>query len=204
MGFNHRVEAECARKLSEIFLEVIVAPGFSEEALGLLKKKKNLRLIEMKTGYIEESSVRSIQGGFIIQEKDNHTRETSEFELKTSRKLTDNERKDVSFGWRIIKYIKSNAILIVKDQRILGVGAGQMSRIDSVNIAVQKSGSSIRGSILLSDAFFPFSDSVVTASENGIVVVVEPGGSVRDDEVIEAAERSGISLLFTGMRHFLH
>ncbi len=204
VGFNHTIDAECALSMSKIFLEVIIAPGFSDDALNILKKKKNLRLIEIKPGYIEKDHIRSIQGGFIIQEKDNVNKDLSEFELKTSRKLSPEEKEDVSFGWKIIKYIKSNAILVVKNLKILGVGAGQMSRIDSVNIAIKKSGDSIKGSVLLSDAYFPFSDSVLSAHDNGISVIVEPGGSVRDNEVIDAAENSDISLLFTGIRHFLH
>lgn len=204
VGFNHKVDRSSAEKMSKIFLEVIIAPEFSADSLNILKKKKNLRLIEIKSGYTEKNHIRSIQGGFIIQDKDNYNKELSEFDLKTGRELSEKEREDVSFGWKIIKFIKSNAILIVKDRKILGVGAGQMSRIDSVNIAVKKSGSSVKGSVLLSDAFFPFSDSINTASECEINVVVEPGGSVRDEEVIKAAEASDISLLFTGVRHFLH
>lgn len=204
VGFNHKVDKQSAEKMSKIFLEVIIAPEFSEDSINILKKKKNLRLIELKPGYLEKDHIKSIQGGFIIQEKDNINKDHSEFELKTKRDLTDSEKLDVSFGWKMIKYIKSNAILIVKGQTILGVGAGQMSRIDSVNIAINKSGSSVKDAILLSDAFFPFSDSIETASDNGISVVVEPGGSVRDDEVIKAADECEISLLFTGIRHFLH
>ncbi len=204
VGFNKKVEKISAEKMSKIFLEVIVAPEFSEESIKILKKKKNLRLIEIKPGYLEPNHIKSIQGGFIIQEKDNSNKDVSEFDLKTSRELTENEKGDVSFGWKIIKYIKSNAILIVKDQKILGVGAGQMSRIDSVDIAINKSGDAVKDSVLLSDAFFPFSDSIETASGAGINVVVEPGGSVRDNDVIAAADSFGLSLLFTGVRHFLH
>ncbi len=204
IGFNHKVDKLSAEKMSKMFLEVIIAPEFSEDSINILKKKKNLRLIELKPGYLEKNHIKSIQGGFIIQEKDNLNKGRSEFDQKTAQELTESEKQDVSFGWKIIKYIKSNAILIVKDKKILGVGAGQMSRIDSVNIAINKSGSSVKGSILLSDAFFPFSDSIETASDAGISVVVEPGGSVRDDEVIKAADSFGISLLFTGVRHFLH
>ncbi len=204
VGFNKTVESSSAEKMSKMFLEVIIAPAFSDDSLKILKRKKNIRLIEIKPGYLEKDHIKSIHGGFIIQEKDNFNKDLSDFDNKTSRKLTPKEKEDVSFGWKIIKYIKSNAILIVKDRKILGVGAGQMSRIDSVNIAINKSGESIKGSVLLSDAFFPFSDSIETASENGIKVIIEPGGSIKDDEVINAAESLGLSLLFTGVRHFLH
>jgi len=204
VGFNQIVDKISAEKMSKIFLEVIIAPEFSKDSINILKKKKNLRLIEMRPGYLEKNHIKSIQGGFIIQEKDNSNKDQSEFDLKTKRDLTHSEKQDVSFGWKMIKYIKSNAILIVKDEKILGVGAGQMSRIDSVSIAINKAGSSVKGAILLSDAFFPFSDSIETACKNGISVIVEPGGSVRDEEVIKTADTFGISLLFTGIRHFLH
>ncbi len=204
VGFNDIVDSNTAEKLLKLFLEVIVAPKFSDEAIDILKKKKNLRLIELNPDYHEKKYIRSIPGGFIIQEKDNKYVDVKEFNLQTSRMPNEKEKKDISFGWKLIKFIKSNAILLVKDQRILGVGAGQMSRIDSVDIAIKKAGDDLKGSTLLSDAFFPFKDSIERLSGLGINVVVEPGGSVRDEEVIKSAESSGISLIFTGIRHFLH
>ncbi len=204
VGFTKRVEIETAEKLSKIFFEVIIAPSFNEDALKVLRKKKNLRLIEINPGYIENLQIKSVPGGFIVQEKDNLNPSSREFKLMTGRKPNEREMKDISFGWKLVKFIKSNAILIVKDEKILGVGAGQMSRIDSIEIAIKKASDSLPGSVLISDAFFPFKDSILTSAENGINVIVEPGGSVRDSEVIETAEEFGISLLFTGIRHFLH
>jgi phosphoribosylaminoimidazolecarboxamide formyltransferase/IMP cyclohydrolase len=204
VGFNNRMEKEVAEAMSNIFFEVIVAPDFSEEALQVLKKKKNLRIIKMVLGYQTSLDLKTIPGGFLLQEKDNDLHDPKSFELKTSRKMTRNEMSDVTFGWRLIKFVKSNGIILVKDRMLIGVGAGQMSRVDAVDIAIRKSQFPCQGSVLISDAFFPFPDSIETAAREKIQVVVEPGGSVRDNEVIEAAEKNHISLLFTGMRHFRH
>lgn len=204
VGFNKPLQAETARELGKIFFEVIVAPDFSDDALNILKKKKNLRLIKLKPGHDGDLDLKTIPGGFLLQDKDLQTKTVRDFELKTSRALKKNEKADISFGWKLIKYVKSNGIILVKDRMLTGVGAGQMSRVDSVEIAIRKSQTSTQGSILLSDAFFPFSDSIDMAARHGITVVVEPGGSVRDKEVIEAAEKHQISLVFTHMRHFRH
>jgi phosphoribosylaminoimidazolecarboxamide formyltransferase/IMP cyclohydrolase len=204
VGFNNPVEKEVAKEMSKIFFEVIIAPDFSEEALRFLKKKKNLRIIKMAQGYQASLDIKTIPGGFLIQEKDNSQKDSKSFELKTSREMSKKEMTDVAFGWRLIKFVKSNAIILVKDRMLIGVGAGQMSRVDAVDIAIRKSQFPCQGAVLISDAFFPFPDSIETAAEEKIQVVVEPGGSVRDNEVIEAAEKNNISLLFTGMRHFRH
>jgi len=169
-----------------------------------LKKKKNLRVIKIPMNYVEKSDIKTVPGGFVFQERDVQLKEYGTFELKTSRPLTDNEIEDVKLGWKLMKFVKSNGIIIVKDGMLIGVGAGQMSRVDAVEIAIRKSRFPLEGAVLLSDAFFPFADSVEIAVENKITVMVEPGGSIRDDEVIEKAEEAGISLLFTGMRHFRH
>ncbi len=204
VGFNKPLDVETAEAMKKIFLEVIAAPDFSEEALEILKKKSNLRLIKIPLQYVEKWDIKTVPGGFVFQERDNALKEYHEFELKTSRRLTENEIKDVQLGWKLIKFVKSNGIIIVKDGMLIGVGAGQMSRVDSVDIAIRKSRFPLAGAVLLSDAFFPFADSVIMAAQHQITVLVEPGGSVRDDEVIAKAEASGISLLFTGMRHFRH
>lgn len=204
VGFNKIVGRESAEKIKSIFLEVIIAPGFTEEALKILKKKKNLRLIKISLGYREKSDIKTIPGGIIYQERDNKVLSINDFVLKTDRKLSDTEKSNLDFGWKLVKFIKSNAILIVKDLQIIGVGAGQMSRIDSVELAIKKSNFPLEGSVLLSDAFFPFKDSIEMCAKNKIIVVAEPGGSIRDDEVIQEAQKSGISLIFTGVRHFRH
>lgn len=204
VGFNKTLGAEAAEAMKKIFFEVIIAPDFTEEALNAFKKKKNLRIIKIPPGYREENDVKTVPGGFVYQQRDNRLKEFAEFEAKTSRELTPQEISDVKLGWKLIKFVKSNAIIIVKDGMLIGVGAGQMSRVDAVEIAVRKSQFPLAGAVLVSDAFFPFADSVEAAAHHNISVMVEPGGSVRDNEVIGKAEETGISLLFTGMRHFRH
>jgi phosphoribosylaminoimidazolecarboxamide formyltransferase/IMP cyclohydrolase len=204
VGFNHRLEGETAAAMSEIFFEVVLAPDYAVEALKILQKKKNLRLIKMPAGYVEKSDFKTIPGGFVYQSRDNQAADAESFELKAGRPLNKKEKNDVEFGWKIIKYVKSNGIIIVKNLTLIGVGAGQASRIDSVELALHKSQSSPDGSVLLSDAFFPFPDSVELAAKNKITILVEPGGSVKDPEVILTAQKLGVTLLFTGIRHFRH
>ncbi len=204
VGFNETLDGETAEEMKQIFFEVIVAPDFTTEALKVFNKKKNLRLIKMPLGYREGTDFKTVPGGFVLQARDNELKEYREFALKTSRPLTENEIADVQLGWKLIKFVKSNGIIIVKDQMLIGVGAGQMSRVDAVEIALRKSQFPVEGAVLVSDAFFPFADSVEIAAQHHITVFVEPGGSVRDDEVITKAEECGVSLLFTGMRHFRH
>lgn len=204
VGFNKPLGIEAAERMKKIFFEVIVAPDYSEEALKVFKKKKKLRIVKIPMDYVEKSDIKTIPGGFVFQDRDNQLKSYEKFELKTSRQLTDNEIENVKLGWKLMKFVKSNGIIIVKDGMLIGVGAGQMSRVDAVEISIRKSQFPVEGAVLLSDAFFPFADSVEIAAKNKITVMVEPGGSVRDNEVIEKAEEAGISLLFTGMRHFRH
>jgi len=204
VGFNRPLDGEAAAEMKKIFFEVIVAPDFTDEALKVFKKKTNLRLVKMPLNYIEKSDIKTVPGGFVYQDRDNALKDYGEFELKTSRGVTENEIRDIRLGWKLMKFVKSNGIILVKDGMLIGVGAGQMSRVDAVEIAIRKSQFPLEGAVLLSDAFFPFADSVEVAAEHKISVMVEPGGSIRDEEVIEKAEEKGISLLFTGMRHFRH
>ncbi|MCP5103314.1 MAG: bifunctional phosphoribosylaminoimidazolecarboxamide formyltransferase/IMP cyclohydrolase [bacterium] len=204
VGFNKPLDVEAAREMKKIFFEVIVAPDYTEEALEVFRKKKNLRIVKIPMDYMEKSDIKTVPGGFVFQERDNQLKGYDEFELKTSRRVTENEVNDVKLGWKLMKFVKSNGIILVKDGMLTGVGAGQMSRVDAVELAIRKSQFPLEGAVLLSDAFFPFADSVEVAAEHKISVMVEPGGSVRDDEVMEKAEEKGISLLFTGMRHFRH
>lgn len=204
VGFNKPLDGETAAEMKTIFFEVIVAPGYTPEALEALKKKKSLRLIKMPLGYREANDVKSVPGGFVLQERDHSLADVEDFVLKTSRATKENEKSDAAFGWKLVKFVKSNAIILVKEGMLIGVGAGQMSRVDAVELAIKKSQSPLPGAVLVSDAFFPFPDSIEIAAQHGITAVVEPGGSVRDEEVIAAAERHNISLLFTGMRHFRH
>jgi phosphoribosylaminoimidazolecarboxamide formyltransferase/IMP cyclohydrolase len=204
VGLNHCLEAETAAAIAEIFFEVILAPDFSDEALKILRKKKNLRLIRMPVGYVEKADFKTVPGGFVFQSRDNLAFDVESFELKAGKPLGKKEKADVEFGWKIIKFVKSNGIIIVRNLQLIGVGAGQASRIDSVELAIGKSQSPVAGAVLLSDAFFPFPDSVELAAKHKIAVVVETGGSVRDPEVILSAKKLGLTLLFTGIRHFRH
>ncbi len=204
VGFNRSVDLESAEEMSKIFFEVIIAPDFHEDALTLLKEKKNLRIIKMSLGYEEKRDIKIVPGGFVSQERDNAMLNSSDFELKTSAVPSTEQMADVDFGWKIIKFVKSNGIIIVKDKQLIGVGAGQMSRVDSVDIAIRKSQFPLENSTLISDAFFPFPDSIELCAKHQIMVVVEPGGSIKDKTVIKKAEEEGISLLFTKMRHFRH
>ncbi len=203
-GFNHRLEPETAAAIAEIFFEVIIAPDFADEALKILRRKKNLRLIRMPAGFVEKADFKTIPGGFVYQSRDNRAFDVDSFELKAGKSLGKKEKADVEFGWKIIKYVKSNGIIIVRNLQLIGVGAGQASRIDSVELAVGKSQSPVAGAVLLSDAFFPFPDSVELAAKHKIAVVVETGGSVKDPDVILTAQKLNVSLLFTGIRHFRH
>ncbi|MCU0235455.1 MAG: bifunctional phosphoribosylaminoimidazolecarboxamide formyltransferase/IMP cyclohydrolase [Acidobacteria bacterium] len=204
VGLNHRLEAEAAAAMGEIFFEVIIAPDFSEEALKTLRRKKNLRLIRMPAGYVEKADFKTIPGGFVYQSRDTVAFDVDTFELKAGKPLGKKEKADVEFGWKIIKYVKSNGIAIVKNLQLIGVGAGQASRIDSVELAIHKSRSPVSGAVLLSDAFFPFPDSIELAARHKIAVVVETGGSVKDPDVILTAQKLNVSLLFSGIRHFRH
>jgi len=204
VGFNRPLDGQTALAMKQIFFEVIVAPGFSDEALEILKKKKDLRLIKTSLGFQESIDVKVVPGGFVWQERDNALVDRSQFQLKTSRPLREKEEQDAAFGWKLIRFVKSNAIIIVKDRMLIGVGAGQMSRVEAVEIAIKKSRFPLAGAVLVSDAYFPFADSIGLAAAQHIEVLVEPGGSVRDEEVIAAAEKHGLTLLFTGMRHFRH
>jgi phosphoribosylaminoimidazolecarboxamide formyltransferase/IMP cyclohydrolase len=204
VGFNHRLEAEAAAAMADIFFEVVLAPDFSEEAQKILRRKKNLRLVRMPAGYVERADFKTIPGGFVFQTRDNLTFDVDSFELKAGKPLGKKEKADVEFGWKLIKFVKSNGIIVVKNLQLLGVGAGQASRIDSVELAIGKSQSPVAGAVLLSDAFFPFPDSIELAAKQRIAVVVETGGSVRDTDVILAAQKLNVSLLFTGIRHFRH
>ncbi len=204
VGVSAEIDEETATAMKDVFFEVIVAPGFSAAARQVFARKKNLRLLQLTPGYREAWDAKSVPGGFVLQDRDHLQADPASFVLRTRRPLTAAEADDVAFGWKIVKFVKSNAIAIVRDRTLLGAGAGQMSRVDSVDIAIRRSLQPTAGAVLLSDAFFPFADSIETAAAHGITVVVEPGGSLRDDEVTAAAEARGLSLLFTGVRHFRH
>jgi len=208
VAFTSVVDEKLAEKLNEIFLEVICAPEYTEGAISILKKKKDRRLLkQIKSILNEKISFRSIPGGAIVQDADLIDLEITKLKSVTDRKPSETEMEDLKFAWKIAKYTKSNAIVFVKDKATLGVGAGQMSRIDSAKIAKMKAeehGLDLKGSVAASDAFFPFADGLIEIVNCGAVAVIQPGGSVRDQEVIDAANQRNISMVFTGIRHFKH
>ncbi|MCL0067818.1 bifunctional phosphoribosylaminoimidazolecarboxamide formyltransferase/IMP cyclohydrolase [Peptococcaceae bacterium] len=206
VAFNRVVDADVAEKMKELFLEVIVAPDFDESALEILTQKTNLRLI--KIGSMEKTDdlmeVRAVNGGLLLQERNTQLLNGKELWTVTERKVTSQELEDLIFAMKIVKHVKSNAIVVVKDKQLLEVGAGQTSRIEAVEIALKKAGEKARDAVLASDAFFPFRDNVDRAYSAGIRAIIQPGGSVRDRESIEACNEYHIAMVFTGMRHFKH
>jgi phosphoribosylaminoimidazolecarboxamide formyltransferase/IMP cyclohydrolase len=205
LAFNRPVDAETAQEVSKLFVECIVAPDFDEEAQRLLAAKKNLRLLRMPPSDDREAlELKRISGGVLIQEPDRHRLIEADLKVVTSREPTPDEIKALLFAWKVTNHVKSNAIVFARDGQTLGVGAGQMSRVDSVKIAVMKAQLPLAGSVVGSDAFFPFPDGIEEAARAGAVAVIQPGGSVRDAEVIAAADRLGLAMVFTGIRHFRH
>ncbi len=206
---NQTVDEELATAIREIFCEVIIAPHFSDEALEAFSRKKNLRLMVNRAGVGAESllDIRSAVGGFLVQDRDQRKIRPADCKVVSKRQPTDEEWASMLFGWKVVKHVKSNAIVYSKGEQTIGIGAGQMSRVDSSRIAVWKSGEaklSLQGSIIASDAFFPFPDGLVAAAEAGATAAIQPGGSVRDEAVIEAANERDMAMVFTGIRHFRH
>ena len=207
---NRLFSESLAKVISEIFSEVIIAPDFDAEARAILQKKKNLRLIRLKTPPLEArptSDIRSVCGGVLVQDADAAQETSSEYRTVTERRPTKAELNAMLFGWRVVKHVKSNAIVYAKADRTLGIGAGQMSRVDASRIAIWKAkeaGLSLKGSAVASDAFFPFRDGLIAAANAGATCAIQPGGSVRDEEVIAAADERNMAMIFTGIRHFRH
>jgi len=210
IAMNRALDGACAAAIAEIFSEVIVAPEFTPEALGVLQKKKNLRLLKMlrPPAGIQRCDIRSVGAdSFLWQERDLKVLGAGDLKTVTQRAPTAAELRAMLFGWRIVKHVKSNAIVYVAADRTLGIGAGQMSRVDASRIAVWKAaeaGLPLQGSVVCSDAFFPFADGLIAAAEAGATAAIQPGGSVRDVEVIAAADQRGLAMTFTGLRHFRH
>jgi phosphoribosylaminoimidazolecarboxamide formyltransferase/IMP cyclohydrolase len=209
---NRPLSIDLARVISEIFTDVIIAPEFEAEARALLQKKKNLRLMKMNDAYLVEkraSVIRSCPGGVMVMDRDHTALGLDHLETRvvTKRPPTQDEMRAMRFGWRIVKHVKSNAIVYTTTDRTLGIGAGQMSRVDSSRIAVWKAreaGLDLKGSIVASDAMFPFADGLQSAIDAGATACIQPGGSIRDEEVIAAADAAGMAMIFTGFRHFRH
>jgi phosphoribosylaminoimidazolecarboxamide formyltransferase/IMP cyclohydrolase len=206
IAFSGLVDEATAKEIAEMFAEVIIAPDFTEDAKKILAAKKNLRVLRMgdDNRIATHLELRRISGGVLIQERDAELLDEEKFEIVTDRKPTPAELRALRFAWAICKHVKSNAIVYAAEHQLAGVGAGQMSRVDSVKLGASKAQLPLTGTVLASDAFFPFRDGLDEAAKHGITAVIQPGGSVRDKEVIEAANEHGIAMVFTGMRHFKH
>jgi phosphoribosylaminoimidazolecarboxamide formyltransferase/IMP cyclohydrolase len=208
IAFNHLVDFETAKELTSTFVEVVVAPEFAPDALDELKKKKDIRLLDLGPalgGSGEGMDLKKITGGLIYQDRDlGRIGDIRKLTVATKRAPTDDEYEALAFAWKVCKHVKSNAIVFTAEDRTLGIGAGQMSRLDSVRIAVLKAQFSLKGSVLASDAFFPFRDGLDEAAKAGITAVIQPGGSLKDDDVVKAADEHGLAMVMTGMRHFRH
>ncbi len=203
LAFNREVDGGTASEIARTFVEAIAAPGYSEDALKILTGRRNLRLLRVTASALEPV-VKSITGGYLVQTPDVHRLVRSEAEVKTQRAPTEEEWQALEFGWKISKHVKSNAIVYARAGQSISVGAGQMSRVDSVKVGAMKAVLPLAGTVVASDAFFPFADGVEEAAKHGITAVIQPGGSVRDADVIAAADRLGLAMVFTGVRHFRH
>jgi phosphoribosylaminoimidazolecarboxamide formyltransferase/IMP cyclohydrolase len=206
VGFNRTVTGATAKAMKGVFYEVVVAPGYDPDALDILTSRKNLRILAVSSGAAGASplEVRRISGGVLVQGPDELIENTDDWKVVTSLAPTDAQMADLAFAWKAVKHVKSNAIVLAADQALRGMGAGQPNRLNSIHLAVRAAGDRAAGSVLASDAFFPFADNIDMAAEAGVVALVQPGGSIRDEDVIEAADRLGLAMVFTGVRHFRH
>ena len=203
IGVNRMVDGETAEEMAKLFLEVIAAPGFDDAAKAKFAGKKNLRLVEI-SNIPQKWVLKNVSGGILVQDADVRPLQESDLKVVTKRQPTPEENRALLFGWKVCKHVKSNAIVYARDGQTVGVGAGQMSRVDSCKIGAMKAVLPLKGTVAASDAFFPFPDGVEEIARVGATAIIQPGGSVRDAEVIEAADRLGLAMIFTGVRHFRH
>jgi phosphoribosylaminoimidazolecarboxamide formyltransferase/IMP cyclohydrolase len=203
IGVNRPVDAAAAEEMAKLFLEVIAAPSFEKAALEKFAAKKNLRLVEIANSP-QKWVLKNVSGGMLVQDADRHQLGDSDLRVVTKRPPAPEEKRALLFAWRVCKHVKSNAILYARDGQTVGVGAGQMSRVDSCRLGAQKAVLPLKGTVAASDAFFPFPDGVEEIAKAGATAIIQPGGSVRDQEVIDAADRLGLAMIFTGVRHFRH
>jgi phosphoribosylaminoimidazolecarboxamide formyltransferase/IMP cyclohydrolase len=208
VGYNRPVTAAAAEAMSPVFYEVVVAPGYEPEALKILEKKRNMRVLEVdpsdRSSEAIPYDIRPITGGILVQTPDVIEEDPRSWKVVTDRTPSELEWRDLAFAWKAAKHVKSNAIVFAKDNTLVGMGAGQPNRVVSVHLSQRIAGEKARGSVLASDAFFPFPDNIELAAQAGVTAIVQPGGSIRDEEVIEAANKHGLAMLFTGVRHFRH
>ncbi|HOR86518.1 MAG TPA: bifunctional phosphoribosylaminoimidazolecarboxamide formyltransferase/IMP cyclohydrolase, partial [Bacillota bacterium] len=204
---NREVDARTASEISKIFLEIVIAPSYTEEALQIIMGKKNIRILELKDinrKAQEEPDLKKVSGGLLIQDADWQDFNMSDIKYVTDRKPTEKEMQDLLFAWKVVKHVKSNAIVVGKDGMTLGIGPGQTNRIWSTNMSLERSGDKAKGAVIASDAFFPFGDVAEAAARAGITAIIQPGGSVNDQLSIDECNKNGIAMIFTGMRHFKH
>ena len=206
VGFNRAVTVETAEAMRGVLYDIIVAPGYEPEALAILKKRQRTRIlrIDPAQGPMERLDVRSVSGGVLVQTEDSISEEASAWKVVTDRSPREAELRDLAFAWKACKHIKSNTIVLASDNTLVGMGAGQPNRVTSVHLALRIAQDKAKGSVLASDAFFPFPDSVEMAAEGGVTAIVQPGGSIRDEDSVEAANRLGLAMVLTGARHFRH
>jgi len=207
IGFNKNVDEETAKEIASTFIEAVIAPDYDESALAILKEKKNIRLLKLsnfKEKTEKEYDLRNVSGGLLLQDKDSVTLNEDNLKVVTNRQPTEKEWSAMRFAWKVAKHVKSNAIIYATENETVGIGAGQMSRVDSSKLAAMKANKPIQGTAMASDAFFPFRDSVDEAAKVGGTAIIQPGGSVKDEEVIAAANEHNIAMVFTGIRHFKH
>ena len=203
VAVNGKVDKATAEKMHNIFLEIILATDYDEEALEILTKKKNLRIYKLsEKNNNHEQQIKSVRGGILVQ--DFNEKLADEYESVTEKKVDETQQRDIEFGLKVVKHVKSNAIVVVKDRQTLGIGAGQMNRVGSCKIALEQAGEKARGAVIASDAFFPMGDSADIAAEYGIAAIVQPGGSIRDQESIDACNEKGVAMVFSKIRHFKH
>ena len=206
VAFNEPIHASVAEKLSKIFLEIIIAPAFDEDAFEILSKKKNIRLIQLDTSLEVNAKykVTNVNDGLLVQDIDDHKITAEDLRCVTNRKPTEEELEQLLFAWKVVKHVKSNAIVLVKDNMTIGVGAGQMNRVGAAKIAIEQAGEKAKGSIMSSDAFFPMPDTVEEAVKAGVTAIIQPGGSIKDQLSIDVCNEHGIAMVYTGVRHFKH
>lgn len=204
VALNRPVDASAAHRIAEVFTEVVVAPAFSAEALEILSTKKNLRLLSGPLPFANTLEVRSVDGGLLVQTPDRVTGDRSTWKVVTGRKPDDDQWSDLEFAWQVVAAVSSNAIVVARHGRAVGIGAGQQNRLDAARIAVERAGDRARNGVAASDAFFPFRDGLEVLARAGVTAVIQPGGSVRDDEVIAAADELGVAMVLTSERHFRH
>ncbi len=204
LAFNRTLDEETAREVSKTFIEAIAAPDYDAGARSVLGGKKNLRMLKVDPGPADEPVVKSISGGYLVQTPDTHRLDREQCQVATERAPTEEEWQALLFAWKVSKHVKSNAIVYARAGQTVSVGAGQMSRVDSVKVGAMKAVLPLKGTVIASDAFFPFPDGVEEAARHGITAVIQPGGSVRDDEVVAAVNKLGLAMVFTGVRHFRH